>query len=49
MRNLAKNLAWMMKCFEAGKVAGVPLPRQREEIRQTLSDDEKQYSKVIKL
>ena len=26
MRNLAKNLAWMMKCFEAGKVAGVPLP-----------------------
>ena len=23
MRNLAKNLAWMMKCFEAGKVAGI--------------------------
>ena len=26
MRNLAKNLAWMMKCFEAGKAAGVSLP-----------------------
>lgn len=24
--NRVKNLAWMMKCFEAGKVAGVPLP-----------------------
>lgn len=26
MRNLARNLAWMLKCFEAGKNAGVPLP-----------------------
>lgn len=26
MRNLAKNLAWMMKCFQCGKEAGVPLP-----------------------
>ena len=26
MRNLARNLAWMMKCFEAGKQAGVKLP-----------------------
>ena len=26
MRNLAKNLAWMLKCFEAGKAAGVALP-----------------------
>ena len=26
MRNLAKNLAWMMKCFEAGKNAGIELP-----------------------
>ncbi|MCD7981277.1 MAG: flavodoxin family protein [Clostridiales bacterium] len=26
MRNLARNLAWMMKCFQAGEKAGVPLP-----------------------
>ena len=26
MRNLARNLAWMMKCFEVGRVHGVPLP-----------------------
>ena len=26
MRNLARNLAWMLKCFEAGKAAGVTLP-----------------------
>lgn len=26
MRNLAKNMIWMMRCFEAGKKAGVPYP-----------------------
>ena len=26
MRNLARNLAWMLKCFEAGRQAGVKLP-----------------------
>ena len=26
MRNLARNLAWMIKCFDAGKAAGVALP-----------------------
>ena len=26
MRNLARNLAWMMKCFAAGKENGIPLP-----------------------
>ena len=26
MRNLARNLAWMIKCFKAGADAGVPLP-----------------------
>ena len=29
MRNLARNLAWMLKCFEAGKQAGV-LPPEEE-------------------
>lgn len=26
MRNLAKNLAWMLKCFEAGAEKGISLP-----------------------
>ncbi len=26
MQNLAKNMAWMLKCFEAGKNAGIALP-----------------------
>ena len=26
MRNLARNLAWMMKCFDAGKKQGIALP-----------------------
>ena len=26
MRNLARNMAWMLKCLEAGKQAGVSLP-----------------------
>lgn len=26
MRNLARNLAWMMKCFEAGREKGISLP-----------------------
>ncbi|MCD7806702.1 MAG: flavodoxin family protein [Lachnospiraceae bacterium] len=27
MRNLARNLAWMMKCFEKGAQAGIALPQ----------------------
>ncbi len=27
MRNLARNLAWMLKCFEAGKKAGIEPPK----------------------
>ena len=26
MRNLARNMVWMMRCFAAGKAAGVPYP-----------------------
>lgn len=26
MRNLARSMAWMLKCFEAGKASGVVLP-----------------------
>ena len=33
MRNLAKNLAWMMKCFALGREQEIPLPdTQREYI-----------------
>ena len=27
MRTLGENMAWLLKCIEAGKVAGVPLPQ----------------------
>lgn len=33
MRNLARNLAWMMKCFEAGRQQGIELPRAERENR----------------
>ena len=26
MRNLARSMAWMLKCFEAGRQAGINLP-----------------------
>lgn len=28
MRNLGRNMAWMLKCLEAGKAAGISLPPQ---------------------
>jgi multimeric flavodoxin WrbA len=30
LRNLARNLVWMMRCFAAGKTAGVPYPQTEE-------------------
>lgn len=33
MRNLARNLTWMLKCFEAGKEKGIPLPETEREYR----------------
>jgi len=30
MRTLGQNMAWLLKCIEAGKQAGVPLPIQEE-------------------
>ena len=35
MRTLAKNMAWMLKCFEAGKAAGVEFPKPEEEKLRT--------------
>ncbi len=33
MRTLAKNMAWLLKCIEAGKNAGIALPEHEELIR----------------
>ena len=33
MRNLARNMAWMLQCFQAGKDAGIPLPQTEREHR----------------
>ena len=32
MRVLARNMAWVLKCLEAGKAAGVPLPEGEDRI-----------------
>lgn len=32
MRTLGNNMAWLLKCIEAGKAAGVPLPQKEERI-----------------
>lgn len=33
MRVLGKNMAWLLKCIEAGKKAGVELPEREEKIK----------------
>ena len=33
MRNLARNLSWMLKCFEAGKQQGIALPETERDYR----------------
>lgn len=33
MRTLAENMAWLLKCIQAGKEAGVPLPKQEPKLR----------------
>jgi len=32
MRTLGRNMAWLLRCIEAGRQAGIPLPRHEEEI-----------------
>lgn len=32
MRVLGRNMAWLLKCIEAGKAAGVPMPEQEEHL-----------------
>lgn len=33
MRNLARNMAWILKCMEVGKQAGIPMPQTETGIR----------------
>lgn len=33
MRTLGRNMAWLLKCIEAGRAAGVSLPRQEAPLR----------------
>lgn len=33
MRNLAKNMAWMLKCIDAGKKNGIALPDSRTDVK----------------
>ena len=33
MRRLAQNMAWLLKCIEAGKAAGVPMPEVEQPIK----------------
>lgn len=33
MRVLGRNMAWLLKCIEAGKAAGVAMPEKEEKIR----------------
>ena len=32
MRALGRNMAWLLKCIEQGKAAGIALPKQEEKI-----------------
>ncbi len=32
MRTLGKNMAWLLKCIEAGKAAGISLPNKEEKV-----------------
>ena len=33
MRTLGHNMAWLLKCIEAGKAAGIPLPQREAPLR----------------
>ena len=32
MRQLGRNMAWLLKCIQAGRAAGVPLPQCEERV-----------------
>ena len=33
MRQLGRNMAWMLKCIEAGKTAGIAYPEQEAKVK----------------
>jgi hypothetical protein len=33
MRTLGRNMAWMLKCIEAGKQSGISFPEQETKVR----------------
>ena len=33
MRTLGRNMAWLLRCIEAGRAAGVPAPEQEARVR----------------
>lgn len=33
MRTLGRNMAWLLKCIDAGKAAGIPMPEQEAPLR----------------
>ncbi len=33
MRTLGNNMAWLLKCIESGKAAGIEFPEREEPIR----------------
>ena len=33
LRQLARNMAWLLKCIEAGRAAGVPMPGEEPRMR----------------
>lgn len=33
MRTLGENMAWLLKCIEAGKAAGIPIPQREAPLR----------------
>jgi hypothetical protein len=33
MRQLGRNMAWMLRCIEAGKQAGIALPEHENKVR----------------
>ena len=35
MRTLGRNMAWMLKCIEAGKNAGIDAPAAEKKIKMT--------------
>ena len=40
MRNLARNMAWILKCIEIGKRSGIEIPKQEERIYSYMAGKE---------